>query len=246
MPFRFQRPNPGSRKASIGVSVALVAFGAACNHSRYGVNYDTRLPQLKRIAVVPGAVDVVSLHSGGVHEPRPDLSEAAGKRASDNLLDVLAKRGVECKVVDEQLSFTEGDSSDLKQFALLFAVRDAIITHHYMFGSGRSIDYSTGDLAKLTTGGDSVDAVLWYFMTGVVPTKGRKALKTTAIIVGVLTGVHFFVNTDEAVLVLMLVDVRTGEVLWFNLERAKADVREGRDIRKLVKSASRYLLKPRD
>jgi hypothetical protein len=245
MIFRSHPSLFSSRRIFSGGVIALIALGAACNHSRYGVSYDERLPHLKRIAVVPGAVDVFSLHSGGTREARPDMTEETGNRTSDNLLEALAKRGVEGTLVSGHPSADDKNPRDPSLLALLGAVRDSIITHHYLYGSARIFSYSTGSLAKLVTNGDSVDAVLWYFMTGVVPTKGREALKTTAIVVGVLTGVHLFVDTDEAIMVLMLVDVNSGEVLWFNQERAKADVRDAKDIRKLVKSATRYLLEPR-
>ena len=52
--------------------VASSLFGCS-NPSRYGVTYDERLPTIKRVAVYPASINVVSLHTGGVPEPRPDL-----------------------------------------------------------------------------------------------------------------------------------------------------------------------------
>lgn len=72
-----------ARRAAAVVVAAVLTVG--CNHSRYGVRYDQRLPQLQRIAVVSTGVQVNSLHSGGVLEPRPDL--VPGVR--DQVLDAI-------------------------------------------------------------------------------------------------------------------------------------------------------------
>jgi len=93
---------------------------------------------------------------------------------------------------------------------------------------------------------NSADAVLWVSLTGIVPTEGREALKATAIVVGVLTGIWVFVPTDEAVITLMLVDVEEGDVLWFNRFAARKDVRDKDDIEDLVNGVSKYMLEPRE
>lgn len=232
--------------ASAIVAGITVAICSSCNHSRYGITYGTRLPSLKRVAVIVGSVDVYSLHSGGAREARPDMTETASDTMMDNLLAAISSQGIESTRVQQASQSTTSPANEPTRFALVSAVRDSIITHHYLFGNERLIDYSTGDLASVAADDESIDAVLWFHLTGVVPTEGRKALRTTAIVVGVLTGVHIIVDTQESLLILMLVDAKSGDVLWFNQERKKADVREAKDLKKLAKSATRYLLKPQN
>jgi len=53
----------------------LVFLLAGCNSARYSVSYNRVLPNIETVAILPVSVDVKSIHSGGVHEDRPDLQE---------------------------------------------------------------------------------------------------------------------------------------------------------------------------
>jgi hypothetical protein len=228
----------------LAITLSLLLFG--CNHSRYGVAYDRRLPELRRIAVAPAIIEVQSLHSGSLREARPDLVDAARDVTLDSFAEVFAKRKFEWVILRQPTSAPTTQNAAPQACALRDAVRDAILIHHYLFGNKRVFEYSIGDISRVALGSETADAVLWVYLTGVVPTEGRKALKTTAIVDGVLTGVWIGVSTNEAVIMLMLVDAKNGDVLWFDQLKDKADVREPKQVRRLVRAASSYLLKPRD
>ncbi len=223
--------------------LGLIQIG--CNSSRYGVRYEQRLPDLKRIAVMPGSIEVSSLHSGGVQESRPDLVGTARDRALDCVLTELIHRQVDTIRLDQPISAPVGNDSNARRVALVHAVANAIRVHHYQIGNQEVFDYSAGDASRVAIGSQDADAVLWVYMTAVVPTEGREALKATAIVVGVLTGIHIRVNTCGAVVTLLLVDARTGDVLWFNQLAAERDIRDGKSVEKLFHEVSRYLMKPR-
>ena len=223
----------------------LIVLQAGCNNSRYGVSYDRRLPELKRIAVAPALIQVFSLHAGGLKELRPDMEGPTRDQALDSAACELSKRHVDTIIIRQPTSAPSILTTATRPHALVNAVHDAILIHHYQFGSERTFDYSVGDTTQSMLEGQQVDAVLWVYLIGVVPTKGREALKATAIAVGVLTGVHVHVSTNDNVIMLMLVDARTGDVLWFNQAKASKDVRQHHAIEHLVESASKYLLKQR-
>lgn len=224
--------------------VVALGFVLGCNTSRYGLTYEERLPDLRTVAVSPVCVEVHSLHTGGVLEPRPDITSDVRPRLVGELKQMIQDRG--CVGIAEDFSSSDPDVSAhvAQSTALLQAVEESIITHHYTYGRSTVFDYEIGKaLADLAPA--EADAVLCVSLFGVVPTKGREGLMVTAVVLGVLTGIHIHVKTNEAVLSLMLVDARNGEVLWYNRAILAADVRKERPLEKLVERTGKFLLKPK-
>lgn len=229
----------------LGLMVApfiLILFAPGCNNSRYGMTYEQRFPELRRIAVLPAAVEMYSLHSGGVLERRPDMEPELAQKTFANIEKILRERGYETVTLPPPQP--ESGEEQAERFALLAAVRDAILAHHYEHGEARVFDYETGDAPKVICDTDA-HAVLCVYMKGVVPTAGREFLKGTAVVVGVLTGIRFHVSTNQAAIILMLVDAANGDVLWFDVHQAETYVGGERRLRAFVEKACSYLLKPR-
>ena len=228
----------------IVAAIVGLSFVFGCNTSRYGISYDNRLPQLKRIEFCPLGIEVHSLHSGGALEARPDLVEPARDGVLAALKNVLGEKGFETQISASAVEGLVSDESAPQAFALASAVQEAILTHHYEHGKARVIDYHLGDAVR-ALGADDSDAVLGVYLRAVVPTGSRQGLAVTAVVIGVITGIHFHVKTNEAALVLMLIDRESGEVLWFNWRVEETDVRSERGLRKLVERTSKFLLEPR-
>jgi hypothetical protein len=161
---------------------------------------------------------------------------------------LVRKKGFEPVVVDPGLPDLSASQPVLpaEHVALGIAVRDAIHTHHYQFGKALFFDHSLGQpAAESIAAGQPADAVLVVGLKAAVPTGSRVALKVTAMVVGGLLGVHNFIQTNESFMTMMLVDARTGEVLWYNEDLRKSNPRSKSDLRDQVKSTGAYLLKPR-
>ncbi len=223
----------------------LALLAAGCNNSRYGVTYDDRYPEIRRIAVLPAAIEAYSLHSGGVLERRPDMEPELAQKTLANIEEIVWQRGYETMTLFSPATDPDSGDEKAKRFALLAAVRDAILTHHYEHGKARVFDYETGDAPGVICGAKA-DAVLCVYVKGVVPTGGRQFLRGTALVVGVLTGIHVYVPTHEAAMTLMLVDAKDGRVLWFNIHRAETDSSSDRSLRPFIREACSYLLKARN
>jgi hypothetical protein len=228
------------------VLLAVVVTGG-CNNSRYGMTYDERLPQIKRVAVLPAGVEVYSLHTGGMLERRADLEPGVAESVARLVADVVRERRAEPVIVPrpELKADAEGGAASPK-LALLDAIRESIVTHHYLVGKEVVFEYPAGDAPQVLCSQDA-EAVLCVYVKSVVATAGRKALRTTAKVVGYVTGVHVSVSTDETVVALVLVDRKTGEVLWFNqAARKKVDAQKEKKFKALVKDCGQFLLKPRE
>ena len=152
--------------------------------------------------------------------------------------------GSETPIVEEPLQIQPGDALLTEIQAFLAAVRGAILTHHYVFGEDRIFDDQTGDAPQVLSDANA-DALLCVYMKGIVPTTGRKWLKGTAIVVSLITGRGIHVSTNEAVIMLMLVDAQDGQVLWFDVHSDDTYVGGKRRLRDFVKKGCAFLLKPR-
>lgn len=225
-------------------ATAILMLAAGCNHSRYGVHHDQRLPEIKRVGVIVPSVKVYSLHTGGVSEQRPDLEPDVQSRTMALVEKEVQRCGREAvRVKIPATSSQPSTDAAVGRMALINAVSEAIVTHHYLYGKERTIDYVTGD-APAVLGSGSLDALLCVGVSGTVPTSGRNFLKGTAIAVGIVTGIHIKVPTKQATVAAMLLDNRTGEVLWFNAAMKEIKVTDEGDYRRLCEKACKYLLKP--
>ena len=220
----------------------LAAIG--CNNSRYGVNHDERLPSIQRVGIIAPSVKVFSLHTGGVQEERPDMEPQVRQQALAWVQDEVRRCKRDPVLLEPATATTQpAETAKTHRLALLAAISEAIVTHHYLCGKERMIDYSAGDVPKVL-GRDDLDALLCIDIQGIIPTAGRKFLHGTAIAMGVLTGVHIHVQTKQATVALMLVERKHGEILWFNAAIKEIKVSDEHDFRDLCKDACKYLLKP--
>lgn len=225
------------------VAAALVLL-TGCNNSRYGAHHDQRLPEIKRLAILVPNVKVLSLHTGGVAEERPDLAPELQARTAAAIAEEVRRCKREAVAVEPPVASTQPEAgAPAARLALVNAVGESIVTHHYLVGKQRTIDYTTGDAAGVLAKGE-VDALLCIGVQGTVPTGGREFLKGTAMAVGFITGIHVKVPTKQATITVMLLDGKTGEVLWFNTAGKEIKVTDEDDYRKLCKHVCKYLLEP--
>lgn len=224
--------------------ILVSAFLIGCNTSRYGLSYDQRLPLIKKVAIVPLNIGVSSLHTGGVSEPRPDLTAEVGPRLLSELQRLITRKGYQTAIVQNPLTKPATPKSPQQSHALAAAVEQSIVTHHYVHGKSLVFDYSLGEVVQELQGRAS-DVILCVNLTALVPTKGRQGLMVTAAVVSALTGVKIHIKTNEAALTLMLIDRQTGDVLWYNRNIRETNVRKKRALRNLVKRTGAFLLKPK-
>lgn len=226
------------------ILVGVLAIVTGCNTSRYGARYDECLPQIKAVAVVPLEIQVLSLHTGGAQEPRPDITAEVHARLLEELQKLVTKREYSASVYSRGTDEQAEPEAIPQAVALARAVGEAIATHHYVHGRERVFDHGLGECITELADQPS-DAILMVNLAAFVPTAGRTGLAVTAVVIGVVAGVYVHVPTSGAALTLMLVDSRSGDVLWYNQAAGEVDVRSKSGLRRLVKRAAAYLLKPR-
>lgn len=192
------------------------------------------LPGSARIVLMRPAIRVGAQSTGGMFEPNADWTGQARDNIGQALRNCQAKLGNEVVVHDEGSS---GEGAITSQYANLFgAVADSVIEYQFFKGNRLptkvrrdAFEWSMGPgLAKLQTlqGANYALFINTYDAYG---STGRKVLQIFAAMGGMS------VKSGEHIGYAGLVDLRTGELVWLNADRAMGgDVRTGEGASKRV------------
>jgi hypothetical protein len=189
-----------------------------------------------KLVVIPVDMELFSISAGGVQEPKADWTQDAVKRFMTNL---LADQG---PVGGKAPTLTERELDEFAELnALHGAMAEAIFIHH---GSpARTIplptkegklNWSMGDAVTELRKKTNADYALFTWVRDSYASPERKAAMVAMALLGVgLTG-------GAQVGYASLVDLRTGQVVWFNgLARQSGDLREPEGAKETVEALFR-------
>ena len=208
----------GMRRALLGVFFALWA-GLAAAQSNLAPGF-TKLPPNSTIALMPADVELFEISAGGVGEPRADWTAAASKNIMADLRARKQKLGARAtEITDEQDEAVEALNG------LHGAVARAIVVHHFgglnLPTKDGKLDWTLGPDAARLREKSGADYALFTWVRDSYASAERKAM----IVVGALLGVGMGGGVQQAY--ASLVDLRTGQVVWFNrIVRGTGDLRE--------------------
>jgi hypothetical protein len=218
-------------KALFALSILLVFTG--CTTSSFQVtNKLNRSTTQTKIIVVPTDVQLYELDAGGLLEPEAEWTQSAGKYLAQAIQEEEAARHVEYVGYDEDNA--PADQRDqLHQLTKLFGtVSQEIMVHQYVGDfklptKGDGFDWSLGPSAKTLHDAYGADYALVTYLRDSYATPGRVAVIAAATIIGAFTGVHVAVSGGTQVGYAALVDLSTGDIVWFNrLTRGTGDSRD--------------------
>lgn len=192
----------------------------------------SKLPQGANLVIMPPDVELFSISGGGVPEPRADWTETATSYLRGALDSKAVDLGLKAKELPEQ------DADDMAEInALHAAVARSIAMHHVQGGNfslptkNSLLDWSLGDAVAPLRQRTGADYALFTWVRDSYASAERKAAMIAMALLGV--GVGGGVQVGYA----SLVDLRTGQVLWFNrLLRASGDLREAEPAKETVKT----------
>jgi hypothetical protein len=164
------------------------------------------------------------MSGGGVLEPRADWTAAADKHFHAALDKHQALQGSNMARLEEK------DLDELAEInALHGAVAQAIFVHH-MMGIAKlptkngTLDWSMGDSIRALRDKTGADYALFTWIRDSYASAERKA----AMVAMALFGIGMVGGSQVGY--ASLVDLNTGQVVWFNdLRRASGDLRESKD-----------------
>ena len=180
------------------------------------------LAKSSTVLIMPPDVELFSMSAGGVNEPRADWTAAAQTHLHTALTGKTAVLGLKT----QQLS--DGDADEFAEISSLHAAVAQAIAFHHM-GSGNfalptkngKLDWSMGDAVKPIQEKSKADYALFIWLRDSYASAERKAAMIALALLGV--GIPAGIQVGYA----SLVDLRTGQVVWFNkLLRGTGDLRE--------------------
>jgi hypothetical protein len=182
-----------------------------------------------KLLVLRPDVTVGSLTTGGMVEPRADWTEQARSHIIEALRAQQAARGGNLTIVEHRNQLpgvTEQELADVER--LNFAVDQSIVEHKYLGDTLPTkrrvgLDWTLGDDAVRLGRKTGYDYALFLHAEDEVASKGRIALSVLGL-AGCFIGFCAPTSGQQQLDYASLVDLRTGEVVWFNVVTAGSQV----------------------
>lgn len=180
------------------------------------------MPKGAAIVVMQPDIELFSLSAGGITEPRADWTEDALKHVHGALSHKAAGLGLTVRELSEE------DADELAEINALHAAVARSISTHHMSGGNLSLptkdgklDWTLGDAVVPIHDKTGSDYALFIWMRDSYASAERKVAMVALALLGVGITAGFQVGYAS------LVDLRSGQVLWFNqLVRGTGDLRE--------------------
>ncbi|MEO5972271.1 MAG: hypothetical protein ABIP91_02785 [Sphingomicrobium sp.] len=211
------------RKQDIALALVLGVSLSACVQTRQFADVEFAPPEGDyRLLVMRPDVSVTSLTTGGMAEPRADWTETARANIIAALKEQQAGRGGKALVLERRNALagvSEETVADLER--LHSAVGNSIALHKYMGANlptkrGKGLDYTLGEDAVALGRTTNFDYALFLHAEDNVASTGRVALQVLGV-AGCFIGFCAPSGGSNQFAYASLVDLRTGEVVWFNV-----------------------------
>ncbi|HKT83513.1 MAG TPA: hypothetical protein VJQ84_06715 [Solirubrobacterales bacterium] len=215
----------------MALALAMAVPVSGCVQTRQFADVQFTPPQGDyKLLVLRPDVTVGSLTTGGIVEPRADWTEQARTNIVAALRTQQSGRGGKLRILERRSQLEGVSEQDVADFERLFyAVGQSIVIHKYLGDylptkRGKGLDYTLGEDAVRLGQKTGYDYVLFLHAEDSVASGGRIALGVLGL-AGCFVGfcapnIGGATQLDYA----GLVDLKTGEVVWFNVVRADSQV----------------------
>jgi hypothetical protein len=211
------------RKVGLALALALGVTASGCVQSRQYADVQFTPPQGDyRLLVMRPDVAVNSLTTGGMSQPRADWTEQARGNIIEALRAEEARHGGKTLVLARRNELPNVSSDEIADLERLhYAVGNSIALHKY---SGYALPTKRGKGLEYTLGEDAVslgrrtgyDYALFLYAEDNIASTGRTALQVLGV-AGCFIGFCAPSGGSNQFAYASLVDLRTGEVVWFNV-----------------------------
>lgn len=222
---------------AIAAPLATPPAHAAINRAQVATDDEGRLVRVDgSVVIVEPDIELSVITAGGLQEPRQEWSNIARQLFPAKVREKLAGRRVALKP-DFDVPDDLDPASQLGQVLRLNQAVALSITQYSVAGSalatkrderGRArMDWSLGPGVSVLREATGADYALFTYVRDSYATGGRQALRVLGIVVGVAMGGLLDIGGGAQVAVASLVDLRTGQVVWYNLlARQSGDLRD--------------------
>jgi hypothetical protein len=219
------------RKWGVALTLAAGLTLAGCVQTRQYADVQFTLPQGDyKLLVLRPDVTVGSLTTGGKVEPRADWTNQARTNIIAALRAQQASRGGNVTIIEHRNQLpgvSEQELADVER--LNFAVDQSIVQHRYLGDylptkSRKGLDWTLGDGAVRLGQKTGYDYALFLHAEDQVASTGRIALGVLGLAGCVVGFCAPNIGGAEQLDYASLVDLKTGEVVWFNVVDAASQV----------------------
>lgn len=195
-----------------------------------------------KVLLMPLDVELLELAAGGVTTPRADWTLAARDHLQKSIVTRVGKQSAGLVEADENLLSAEGEH--LQLFKLHETIGAAIFEFQAggpngqlpilpTLKEGKGFDWSLGTSVEGLAADTGANYALFVYVRDSYATAGRKAAAVGAVLVAAATGIYIPVGTGVRNAFASLVDLRSGDVVWFNrLYSETGDLREAQPAEK--------------
>ncbi len=219
------------RKSGLALVAALSVSMTACVQTRQFADTQFTPPRGDyKLLVLRPDVTVGALTTGGMVEPRADWTDLARSNIIAAMRAQQASRGGQLTIIERRNQLSGVDEQELAEMERLNAAVDQSIVIHKYSGDylptkrGKGLDWSLGTVATNLGRKTGYDYALFLHAEDQVASIGRIALGVLGI-AGCFVGFCApNIGGAQQLDYASLVDLKTGDVVWFNVVQAKSDV----------------------
>ncbi|MEA3057902.1 MAG: hypothetical protein QOF34_717 [Sphingomonadales bacterium] len=218
-------------KWSLAIALAAgVSLGGCVQTRQYADLQFTPPAGDYKLLVLRPDVTVGSLTTGGMVEPRADWTDQARASIVAALRAQQGARGGKVTVIEHRNELPGVDPQELAEVERLnAAVDDSIVVHKYLGDylptkRGRRLDWTLGEDAVRLGQKTGYDYALFLHAEDQVASGGRIALGVLGLAGCIVGFCAPNVGGAQQLDYASLVDLRTGEVVWFNVVLAGSQV----------------------
>src|SRR4051794_9452841 len=219
------------RKMALTLALAAGVSLGACVQTRQYADVQFTPPQGDyRLLVLRPDVSVGSLTTGGMVEPRADWTDQARTNIVAALKAQQASRGGKLQILERRKDLAGVPEQEVADFERLFyAVGQSIVIHKYLGDylptkRRQGLDWTLGEDAVALGRKTGYDYALFLHAEDSVASRGRVALGVLGL-AGCFVGFCApNVGGQQQLDYASLVDLRTGDVVWFNVVLAESQV----------------------
>ena len=219
----------GMRIAGLALVAGLLVSG--CVETRQYADMQFTPPQGDyKLLVLRPDISVGSITAGGMVEPRADWTEQARASVTEALKAQQAARGAKTLFIDRRTELPGVTADEIAEVERInLAVAQSIVLHKYLgeylpTKRGKGLDWTLGADAVRLGQKSGYDYALFLHAEDQVASTGRIALGVIGIAGCVVGFCAPNIGGATQLNYASLVDLKTGQVVWFNVVRAGSQV----------------------
>jgi len=219
------------RNSTIAIAVASSVMLSACVQTRQFADLQFRPPEGDyKLLVLRPDVSVGSVTTEGMVEPRADWTEAARANIVAALRAQQSARGGEVLIADRRTDVPGVDAESVAEIERLnYVVDQSIVLHKYLgvylpTKRRKGLEYTLGQEAIEFGRKTGFDYMLFLHAEDSFASTGRVALQVLGIAGCFIGFCAPNVGGGGQLAYASLVDLETGEVVWFNVLRTGTEI----------------------